>query len=438
MAAYQVLLLNTAIPQIQAAQSGDTYVVPRDIAFSTVASIAAGTEALPSLVATGDVNTGFWFPAADTIAASTGGTRRLTLDSSGNLGLGVTPSAWGTGYKAIQFPSGTYGGGSFVIDNGSPAIAANAYNNSGWKYVNNDFATIYQSRSGEHQWYTAASGTAGNAISFTQAMTLDASGNLGVGQTSPSYKLDVSGSARITSRLYVDTGTAALPSYSFVGWTDTGIWNPTGTSIGFSTSGTERARITSGGYFKASNDGAYLGSTGGYHELRTNNATYVAYITNTNATPSGAVIEYSSAAPNGTGNLFLYCGDNTAERASIRSNGGIANYQANDVNLSDARLKTDIAPVASYWDKIKSLEVVSFKYKDQTDDIANIGVIAQQVESVAPEFVSNEGFGTAPEGEAPYKTIYTTDMYHAAIKALQEAMARIETLEAKIAALEAK
>ena len=44
MAAYEVLLLNTAIPQIQAAQSGDTYVVPRDIAFSTVASLAAGTE----------------------------------------------------------------------------------------------------------------------------------------------------------------------------------------------------------------------------------------------------------------------------------------------------------------------------------------------------------------------------------------------------------
>ena len=116
--------------------------------------------------------------------------------------------------------------------------------------------------------------------------------------------------------------------------------------------------------------------------------------------------------------------------------GGLANYQANNVNLSDARLKTDITPVASYWDKIKSVEIVSFKYKDQTDDVANIGVIAQQVESVAPEFVSNDGFGEAPEGEAPYKTIYTTDMYHAAIKALQEAMSRIETLEAKIAALE--
>jgi hypothetical protein len=147
------------------------------------------------------------------------------------------------------------------------------------------------------------------------------------------------------------------------------------------------------------------------------------------------LIYFSGQAPNDATSYFLACSDTGGERATIRSNGGLANYQANDVNLSDARLKTDIAPVASYWDKIKSLEIVSFKYKDQTDDIANIGVIAQQVESVAPEFVSNDGFGEQPEGETPYKTIYTTDMYHAAIKALQEAMARIETLEAEVAAL---
>jgi hypothetical protein len=110
--------------------------------------------------------------------------------TSGNLGLGVTPSAWGSGYTALQIPSGTYGGGSFFSDNGSPAISANAYNNSGWKYVNTDYATIYQSRSGQHQWFNAPSGTAGNAITFTQAMTLTAAGNLGVGVT-PTGKLHI-------------------------------------------------------------------------------------------------------------------------------------------------------------------------------------------------------------------------------------------------------
>jgi len=90
------------------------------------------------------------------------------------------------------------------------------------------------------------------------------------------------------------------------------------------------------------------------------------------------------------------------------------------------------------WEKFKTIEIVKFKYLDQTHDDYNIGVIAQQVESVAPEFVDVDGFGNMPEDGVPLKTVYTTDMYHAAIKALQEAMARIEQLEAKVATLESK
>lgn len=130
--------------------------------------------------------------------SSDGNTVQMKLDSSGNLGLGVTPSAWGSGYKAIQLPAGTYGGGSFVSDNGSPNIAANCYNNSGWKYVTTgDYATLYQSRNGQHQWFNAPSGTAGNAITFTQALTLNASGNLILGGTtersSAKFTVDFSG-----------------------------------------------------------------------------------------------------------------------------------------------------------------------------------------------------------------------------------------------------
>jgi hypothetical protein len=164
---------------------------------------------------------------------------------------------------------------------------------------------------------------------------------------------------------------------------------------------------------------------------------YAHLIRNTNSTsPYGLNISYTAAAPNGTSNQFIACVDSGGTKAIVRSNGGIANYQANDANLSDERVKTDIAPLGSMWDKFKALEIVTFKYKDQTHDDDNIGVIAQQVETVAPEFVSNDGFGETPEGEDPLKTIYTADMYHAAIRALQEAMGRIETLEAKVAALE--
>jgi hypothetical protein len=67
--------------------------------------------------------------------------------------------------------------------NNESTIAYNAYYNSGWKYYQTGPSTKYYQASGTHSWHNAPSGTAGNAISFTQAMTLDASGNLGIGVT---------------------------------------------------------------------------------------------------------------------------------------------------------------------------------------------------------------------------------------------------------------
>jgi hypothetical protein len=108
-------------------------------------------------------------------------TNQMTLSTAGNLGLGVTPSAW-IG-KALQI--GLYSG--FGIDaNGNAFMANNAYNDTGssYRYVASSLgATQYRQAFGVHQWYNAPSGTAGNAITFTQAMTLDASGNLLVGTT---------------------------------------------------------------------------------------------------------------------------------------------------------------------------------------------------------------------------------------------------------------
>jgi hypothetical protein len=151
--------------------------------------------------------------------------------------------------------------------------------------------------------------------------------------------------------------------------------------------------------------------------------------------PYGIKVTYTAASPNGAGSDFLYLEDSTTLRASIRSNGGLSNYSANNVNLSDERLKKNIAPVGSMWDSIKGIQVVDYCYKDQCDDTPNLGAIAQQVEGVAPRFVSNDGFGKAPEGEEPYKSLYETDMKYGMLKALQEAMERIEALEAEIAAL---
>lgn len=419
---------------------------------STVANIRAGAV-------TDNVGTQLEFytrPAAGSL------TQRLTLDSSGNLGLGVTPSAWYTGYTALQVgESAALFSNRTSADTRVTQLANNAFlnsNASNWIYIQTDEATRYSQVSGEHQWYNAPSGTAGNAITFTQAMTLDASGRLGIGTTSPSSILEVRGSTaspqfrisrseQTNQGLTVQAGGGVTVFDSYDG-TDTVFGSYTFNSTKGSTT-VERMRITSGGYLKASNDGTYYGSTGSYHEMRSSIADWTNIVSNSNASPYGIFIQYTSASPNNTQNDFLYCRDsNSTIRATIRSNGGLANYQGNDVNLSDERVKKDIEPLESYWDKFKALEIVKFKYKDQTHDDFNIGVIAQQVEQVAPEFVDVDGWNTRPkldEGgneivstEEPLKSIYTADLYHATIKVLQEAMVKIEEQQAQIEILKAE
>ena len=106
----------------------------------------------------------------------------MTLDSSGNLGLGVTPSGWGSGTKAIEV--GSKGTAIWNFSASDSYFTQNAYWNSGWVYASTNAASAYEQVTGSHRWYTVPSGTAGNAFTFTQAMTLDASGNLLVGTTS--------------------------------------------------------------------------------------------------------------------------------------------------------------------------------------------------------------------------------------------------------------
>jgi hypothetical protein len=107
-----------------------------------------------------------------------------TLDASGNLGLGVTPANWASGRVALQIGNTPY------IIGPNIELGSNFYVNSGYKYIATGEATSYEQNAGSHKWKTAASGTAGNAITFTQAATLDASGNFMVGVTSTSFRMN--------------------------------------------------------------------------------------------------------------------------------------------------------------------------------------------------------------------------------------------------------
>lgn len=147
---------------------------------------------------------------------------------------------------------------------------------------------------------------------------------------------------------------------------------------------------------------------------------YIIVGNNTHATdPYGIFLRYTAATPNGNGNAFFYFDDATALRARMQSNGGLANYSGNNTNLSDRREKTDIAPAKSYLDIICAIPVQTFKYIDQTDSEKTLGVIAQDVQAVAPELVMESNWGTKEEPKMRF-AIYQTDLQYAVMKAVQE------------------
>jgi hypothetical protein len=179
------------------------------------------------------------------------GNSNLINDASGNLGLGVTPSAWLTNANVKALEIGYKGNAIYGVGGSDMRIISNAFFDGAYKYADIGQASVYQQNDGIHRWLTAPSGTAGNAISFTQAMTLDASGNLLVGTTSSGFdtgtgiRLERSGQATIrlvgqSSGGEWTMGSSGMQFDARVGY----IRFITGANDG---AATERMRITSGG-----------------------------------------------------------------------------------------------------------------------------------------------------------------------------------------------
>ena len=305
----------------------------------------------------------------------------------------------------------------------------------------------------------------------TTAVTINASQNVGIGTASPlagdkltisgGYGTFLSGSSGTEASLSVGRtttdltlGIAAVAANYFSGSAAGdavvafGSGNLLFGSGNINTSGTERMRITSGGYLKASNNGSYpLGGVNA-HEVASSAADTTFFVTNSNANPYGSLMYFSGAAPNGTGNNFLQCQDTSAQRANIRSNGGLANYSANNTNLSDQREKTNIELAGSYLDKVCAIPVKTFNYIDQNmeeDGGLTLGVIAQDVQAVAPELVMESNWAGKDEPEKLRLSIYQTDLQYALMKCIQEQQTLIvsqseliNSLTARVTALEAK
>jgi hypothetical protein len=135
------------------------------------------------------------------------GTEQMRLNSSGNLTLGVALSSWGTPYRVIQLGNSTSSGAIYQSTSGGTlSISSNEYiSATGPRYTNTAPANRYLLGNGSHSWYTAASGTANDLISYTQAMTLDSSGNLFVNSLTASKVVFTDASKNLTS-----TGTVAI------------------------------------------------------------------------------------------------------------------------------------------------------------------------------------------------------------------------------------
>ena len=372
--------------------SGKTLAVAGTLTVTGSATVefADGSAASPSITNDGDTNTGILFPAADTVAIATAGAEVARFDSAGNFGLGVTPSAWSLG-KAIEV--GYVGHGIWGNAANETILMTNAYYNSGWKYsANSQYATHYAQRDGQHVFYNAPQGggsSIGTAITFTQAMTLDASGNLILNDTSRigSARLSLAVNASTENMLAFKTTTngeiSALRGLNSSGSEVVALnYDTTNSAMLFRTASTERARIDSSGrLIMASSTGSGLTGkiSAGNNSGMTNtphNAAIWAYANSNDAYPIGSTGQSTSQG------LIGFFDSTGATVGSVSKNGSVTLYNT----TSDQRLKENIFDSDSASSLIDSLKVRKFDWK--ADSLhQRYGFIAQELVNIAPEAV---------------------------------------------------
>jgi len=414
---------------------------PNTGAFTTlsatgVASFAAGSAAAPAITRTGDTDTGIFFPAANTLAFSTNGTEDARFDASGNFGLGVTPAAWGAGSSVLQNPGGAF----WNFGTGSLNVSCNNYfDGSNYRYRVNGNSSYYNQSSGIHSWYTAASGTAGNPITFTQAMTLDASGNLGVGTTTPLRKLTSGGTSgelvllgtgadgvedaligRISSQTRT-SGSASTSSFASIEFRTGGFpWYSTGnirflTNSGDGTSGagTERARIDSSGNL-------LVGTTSTISSA-------VFQVKSRSGTASMAAQVFN----NGDNAVNWYNGSGTYV-SSIVVNSGTVVYGT----VSDYRKKENVQPMTGALSAVAKLKPCTYTWK--TDGSAGQGFIAHELAEVIPDAVAGEKDAVYEDGTPKYQSVDTSFVVATLTAAIQEQQALIVGLREELDAVKTK
>jgi len=458
-------------------------------------SSGTGTAATPAIQPTGDTNTGIFFPAADTIAFSEGGAEAVRIDSSGQVGIGTTSpssqlhinnSAAATirlqsssntcfvegnnsyldlhgGSQAIRMVAGSAealridSSGNVGIGTSSPATKLNV---SGSNEVfritgTNSYGAVTD---GTVTAYLGAV-TGGDAGAFagtnsnhyyalrtnnTERLRIDSSGNVGIGTASPATKLSVVASAN--SGINVTNGTM---TGIFFNSSDTSIaiGSTSNHPVAFLTNNAERLRIDASGFLMAgatSQEGAVT------FKFNAPNQDLLK-IRNTSSTDAFGVTILMDATTANTQSM-IRCFANTSTLVfNIAGNGNVTNTNNSYAAISDIKLKENIEDAASQWSDIKTLNVRKFSFKNDESHSRFLGLIAQEVEQISPNLVEEykdyeqvdvvgENGETKKENRptgTTTKSVKYSILYMKAVKALQEAMERIEALESKVTALEA-
>jgi hypothetical protein len=237
--------------------------------------------------------------------------------------------------------------------------------------------------------------------------------------------------------------------------------------------GNPRISINNSGFSTLSNDRSAssdrLGSASAHVIHSASSGNIMTFVENVSSDPRGMMFDFSKAAPDNNSNFFMKFEDSSAERAFIYSDGDMYNHDGTFAQISDTRIKDNITDANSQWNDIKAMRFVNYQRKDDIRQYGadkakvQLGVLSQELEKVSPNLVRevepNAGdilcsseFGslyedgdTIPEGSQigdvkeikdKVKGVAYSILYMKSVKALQEAIARIETLESKVTALE--
>jgi hypothetical protein len=359
----------------------------------------------------------------------TNATEKMRLDASGNLGLGVTPSAWGTSgtvLKALQLGTGSSGGNFIAGANGFAGtfLGTNSYfNGTNWIYSTTAAAAYYNVTAGSHVWYNAPSGTAGNAITFTQAMTLDASGNLGLGTASPTFAFEID-KAQATGNMLRIKRSGIAGEFQIYQGTNTIYLDSAAASgnLAFSTVGTERMRLDSSGNLLVATTTAYAKT------VSISSDGVLAGVIGINDFSGVGCVDSWNRATSGN-NTFSVFGTEVSftTRGSITYNrtGGLVVYNT----TSDYRAKDIIGPVQDSGATIDALKVYEGQMKGATQSRPML--IAHEAQAVTPYAVTGEKDAVKKDGTPDYQQMDVSSLVPLLVAEIQSLRIRISQLEAK-------